>query len=75
MGARMLLVCGCDVPFSEATAFAGDTSPQCPRHGPQAVARVLGLRPPKFRGHCTGPHATAIDLAPYAQKFVETKDS
>lgn len=57
--ATFLLRCGCSVPFHDGKA------PICPRHGNQAVARVLGMRKPSFRGSCAGPLATTEDLGAF----------
>ncbi len=61
---RLLLRCGCEVPFEDGKA------PRCPTHGAQSVARVLGMRKPTFRGHATGPHVTQVDLEPFTGQLV-----
>lgn len=52
-------------------------TPLCPVHGEQGVARTIGAPAPKFRGVCSGPHATSVDLPAFTGRIIgsEAKES
>lgn len=67
---QLELRCGCVVAFTES-------APICPAHGPQGVARTVGVPPPRIKGVAMGPHVTTCDLAPFSGRIVgsEPKES
>ena len=60
---ELLLRCGCRVPFQESADVL------CPRHGPQGVARALGVPPPRIRGVASGPHVQMMDLPAFTGRI------
>lgn len=66
--ARLLLRCGHTIDFRDGK------SPVCPTHGNQVIVRVLGMRRPTFRGHCTGPLAKREDLPAFTGRIVGTEE-
>jgi hypothetical protein len=59
----LLLRCGCEVRFEDGAI------PMCPTHGNQAVARVLRMPAPRFRGVASGPHVETCDLSAWSGRF------
>lgn len=62
MEPRLILACGCDVPYRD-----GET-PVC-GHGPQRVVRTVHMPKPRIRGVATGPCVQTMDLAPSVSRF------
>jgi hypothetical protein len=60
----LLLRCGCEVAFRE------NETPMCPRHGNQAVVRVLRMPKPRIRGTATGPCVSTEDLGAFTGRIV-----
>lgn len=52
----LALRCGCEIRFVDGEL------PLCPRHGLQAVARVLRMPKPRIRGVASGPLVKSEDL-------------
>lgn len=63
----LLLRCGCEIRFHDGDA------PLCPRHGNQAVSRVLRMPKPRFRGVATGPCVKTEDLPAFVGRLVGTE--
>lgn len=70
MGASLLLRCGCEIAFQNKASFSDDYAPICPRHGNQAVSRVLGMPKPRIRGTASGPCVTTEDLPAFVGRIV-----
>ncbi len=63
MSARLLLRCGCEVPFREGA------EPLCPVHAERRVVRVLGMPKPRIRGTATGPLVDTVALEPFTGRI------
>lgn len=63
----LLLRCGCEVRVPKD--LPKDSSPLCPRHGPQGVERTLRVPPPRIRGVASGPHVTTEDLPAFVGRL------
>lgn len=59
----LVLRCGCEVSYREGS------TPICPTHGPQAVARTVRMPPPRIVGVARGPHVTTQDVDPSSHRF------
>ena len=67
MRPSLLLRCGCVVRFEDGAA------PLCGRHGPQGVARTVGMPAPRIRGVAAGPHVETMDLPAFRGRLVSAE--
>lgn len=54
----------------DVIVWVDGTVPICPVHGPQGVARTLGVPAPRFRGVARGPHVETVDLPAHRGRLV-----
>ena len=63
MKGQLLLRCGCTIAFRENEQIV------CGVHGPQGVARVIGMPKPRIRGVASGPLVETCDLPAWTGRF------